>query len=407
MNKFLTNNISLILKVYLYFQVLIDLLTGIMINHFHVNVTIGIIIRGLFLLLILYYYIFVNKNTTRAKFFYLLGVILFSIIFIIVTIVSKDISVLYFESSQLFKIFYFAILLTIIDSKDIDIDLEDFVNIAILYLVLIFVPNVFNISYNSYTQGNVGSVGLFNSGNEISAILSILNPILVYYIFHNKNKLKKILLSLLMAVTYFKIGSKIIIISLIISIIFNLIMYFKNNKDRGKKYIILIVIVILLLLGIFLLPKTNFYYNIILHLNYLGINNIIDVFSYNFINRFIFSDRLMFLITNFNNYINSGFFGILFGVGFIHNYATDIVSTKLVEMDLFDILFSLGIIGFSLYMMPLLNSIKVVFEKKKNVLIKFSILMALVISVLVGHTLVAPSVSLLIVFIFKYRNKIK
>ena len=94
----------------------------------------------------------------------------------------------------------------------------------------------------------------------------------------------------------------------------------------------------------------------------------------------------------------------LFGIGFITNYATDIVSTKLIEMDLFDIFYRVGVVGFILFIIPIIKGVKNVFENK-NVLVIFSVILALIISILVGHTLTAPSVSILLLYVLKYKKR--
>ena len=408
MNKYFIKNISLIIKIFLFIQPVIDLVTSIMINYLNINITLGMIIRMIFLLFIIYFYLFVKKNCSNYKKYYSLTILIFSIIYLLIMLINKGDNIIFSELTNYLKIIYFIVLITLIDKEDIKININDLVNLFIIYLLLILIPNMFNISYNSYTQGKVGSVGLFNSGNEISAILSILNPFIIYYIFNKNNKLKKVLLIILMLLTYFKIGSKIIIISLILSIIYNIYLFIKDNSIYIKinKKNILITIVILLLtiiLSIIIIPKTNFYYNIKLHLNYLGINSINDIFTYNFINRFIFSDRLSFLSTTNEYFINSSIINKLFGLGSIINPYTDYIYIKSIEMDLFDIFYYIGIIGFILYLIPLIKSIK---ELSNNKLIRFSIILSLLIALLVGHTLTAPAVSIFICIIFKMGDRI-
>lgn len=392
-------NISLILKIFLYIQPILDLITSIMINYLNINLTIGMIVRFLFMLFIIFYYLFIKK-VSKIKIYYLLSVLLFMIISIIIIIINKDIYVLKSELTNIIKILYFPILLTLIDKKDIKIKINDLINISLIYMLLIFIPNLFNISYNSYTQGKIGSVGLFNSGNEISAILSILNPFIIYYLFNKNNNYKKILLICLMLLTYFQMGSKIIIISLIISIAYNIYLFLKNNKvDKKYIYISLITILLLIILGLIIIPKTNFYYNIKLHLSYLEINSFKDVFTFKFINRFIFSDRLTYLINNTNVYLNSSILNKLFGIGTILNYATDSIIIKSIEMDLFDIFYSLGIIGFIIYIIPIIKNIK-----NKGIYM-FSIILCFIIAILVGHTLVAPAVSIYLIYLMKSGEK--
>ena len=405
MNKYLKENISLIFKIFLYLQPFIDLITGVMLNSFNSSLTIGIIVRILFLLFIVYFYLFVKKNNSKYRIIYLISVLIFAIIYSVLVLVNKDIHVLSFELSNILKVFYLPILVTLIDKEDIKITINDIVNVGIIYLLLISLANIFNLSYNSYTQGKIGSVGLFNSGNEISAILSIITPFIIYYIFNKNNNYKKVLLILLMAYNYFTIGSKIIIISLLLSIIFNIYLFIKKNKVENKKIIIgSFVTLLIIALGIYLIPKTNFYYNIKLHLNFLGINNFSDLLSYNFINRFIFSDRLTYLSSVNNVFLSSDLLSKIFGVGFITNYATDLVSTKVIEMDLFDIFYRVGIIGFVIFIIPIIKGVKEVF-KNKDIIVIFSVLLALVISILVGHVLIAPSVSILLLYVLKYKKR--
>ena len=405
MNKYLKNNISFILKIFIYIQPVIDIITGIMINYLNINITIGMIIRFLFLIFIVYFYLFVKKNKSNYKIIYLISVLLFFTISIIFIIFNKDASVLGFELTNILKVFYLPLLITLIDKDDINIKINDIVNIGIIYLSLIGISNILNLSYNSYTQGKIGSVGLFNSGNEISAILSIITPFMIYYIFNKNNNYIKLLLVVLMTYTYFTIGSKVIIIALILSLLFNVYLYFKNNKVKNKSIIIgIISAIIILILGIYLLPKTNFYYNIKLHLDFLGINSINDIFTFNFINRFLFSDRLTYLIDVNNIYIGSNIISKFLGIGFITNYATDLVSAKLIEMDLFDIFYRVGIVGFILFIIPIIKNIKVSFKNNETIVI-FSIILALLISILVGHTLTAPSVSILLLYVLKYKKR--
>ncbi|MBE6158232.1 MAG: hypothetical protein E7159_00180 [Firmicutes bacterium] len=406
MNKYLTKNISLIIKIFLYLQPVIDLVTSIMINYFNINITLGMIIRMIFLLFIIFFYLFVKKNNSNYKKIYLLSLLLFSITYLTIMFITKGNLIIFKELSNYLKIIYFIILLTLIDKKDIKINIHDLINISIIYLLLILIPNILNISFNSYTQGKIGSVGLFNSGNEISAILAILTPFIVNYIFmKNQNIIKKIILILLVLLTYFQMGSKIVIISLILSIIFNLIITIKNDKNFNTKkliYLLLSLIIIVTLLIIFI-PKTNFYYNIVLHLNYLGINNISDLFTYNTLNRFIFSDRLSFLSITNNYFINGSIIQKLFGLGTIINPYTDYIYIKSIEMDLFDIFYNIGIIGFIIYIIPLIKGFK---ELNKNSLIIFSAILSIVIAMLVGHTLLAPAVAIYIIIIFKMEKPI-
>jgi hypothetical protein len=399
MNNYLKKNIANIFLIFLYLQPIIDLLTSLSINTFHLSISFGMIIRFLFLVLMLYYAFIINKSITKPKLIYLISILIYLIIFAILTIVFKDTNTLTYELTNVFKFLYFPILLTIIDYHKLKITALDLVKIALIYLVLIFIPSIFNLNYNSYTEGKIGSVGWFNSGNEISAILAILTPFIINYLFNNHVWYKKLLISILTLYCYFIIGSKIIIIALIVSSIYELIHYFKAHKLTNKPFIsISLSIIIIALIGLYLVPKTNFYYNLKLHLTYLNINSINDLFTFNSLNRFIFSDRLTFLANTYLIFVKANLFHKLFGLGFIMNYATDLVSLKVIEMDFFDIFFHLGIIGLIIVLIPLIKKIKTI---KPNALVKFSLILGLVIAFLVGHTIGSPGVAIYLVYLFK------
>ena len=64
MNKFLKNNLSKIISIFILLQPIIDLITGLCINLFNFNFTLGIIVRILFLALIMYITVFIYKKKT-------------------------------------------------------------------------------------------------------------------------------------------------------------------------------------------------------------------------------------------------------------------------------------------------------------------------------------------------------
>ena len=72
-------------------------------------------------------------------------------------------------------------------------------------------------------------------------------------------------------------------------------------------------------------------------------------------------------------------------------------------MDFFDIYYRLGLIGFIIFLIPLFISTKDL--KKKNKEEKFSIILAIFISLLAGHVLTSPSVSYDLGILISNKNK--
>ena len=421
-NKFLRENIKLLLLIFLFLQPVIDLFTSISLNVFRLNITFGIIIRLIFLFLLIYYFIFVRKRLDKKKtYLYLGSILLYIVLFSLNVLVNKDISSVMYELQGIIKIFYITLLLLVLKDEKIDISNRNIVIIMFTYILLIIIPVITNTSFNGYTQGKVGNIGWFNSTNEIASILSMLFPIFMTFLIKDKMKLiYKVIMSLLLIYVMFSLGSKITILSMFITIFIFIVLYFRHIiKRRDSKLMILIVssIVIISSIGIFLVPKTNFYKNIVVHMDFLGINCFSDLFTYENIDDFVFSERLSFLEETRNNYNRSDISSKILGIGYIENFGTDSINMKTIEMDYFDIMYRTGIIGsilfFVVFISLCINKFKLFFSNfSKNikdvedVSYIVSLFIILLMALLSGHVLVSPAVSIFVVVILLNRHKI-
>ena len=142
-----------------------------------------------------------------------------------------------------------------------------------------------------------------------------------------------------------------------------------------------------------------FYKNIQIHLDFLGVSNIFDILKdEELIDHFIFSSRLTFLENTRNSYLDSSVSEKFFGIGFIERYGTDELSLKTIEMDIFDIFYRSGIVGFILYLIPVYF---VLSKRRKRIGLKtkLSISIFIFISILAGHVLTSPAVSIYLVIL--------
>ncbi len=123
----------------------------------------------------------------------------------------------------------------------------------------------------------------------------------------------------------------------------------------------------------------------------------------------IYSDRDKFLNVYKQYYKDAPLSQKLFGMGYAGNYTT---TPKLVEMDFYDLFFAFGIVGFLMYLLPLLYfGIKIFiriitnFKKLLNVkhmLLANTLVLSLGIGFMSGHVLTAPAVSIFFVVILAY-----
>ena len=401
MNKVIKNNLSKIISIFILIQPVLDLITGICLHVFSLNLTIGIIIRMLFLLFIMYATTFIYKK--KLSLIYYLIVAFYSIIYLINIGTNSH---LFGQVQGLLRVFYFPLLLvSFYDLKDeIKISTATLFTTLTLYLIFIFIPMTLNLGFKSYEITKSGTLGYYNSANEISGIISILTPI-VFMIFNSKGKsILKVIYILLYLVVILTIGTKTPLLSLLITISMTFIyIMIKSYKDKKYKRILssFIIIVIGIISLIILIPKTNFYKNIKVHLDFLKVEDVTDIMDNgNLIDHFIFSQRVTFLTDRKSIYDNATFQEKLFGIGYYYNGKKD----KQVEMDYFDIYLNHGIIGFiiffSVYLYILVQTTKIKRKLNFNLyMLNVSMLLILFLSLFTGHIITAPAVSLIVVVI--------
>lgn len=398
LNNTIKTNITTIIGVFLIISPFLDLFTSIGIKYNIDQLRVGIIIRGLFMLLMVYYSIFLKENKKQTIIF-LSVIFTYIILFLTKTILTNG-NITY-ETTVIFKTFYFIILSITFINLEKPIDIKYYIACFTTYLLLVFIPNILNIGFNSYEIAKVGQVGWFNSANEISTILSILTPILIAYLMTKKNKILSVLYLIIILITFFSIGTKVPILSLaIICGFYFLYSLYKliRKKDTKKITFILTGLFIIIISTAMLLPKTSFYKNIKIHLEYLEVDTIVEIFTdTELIDHFLLGSRLKLLSQNIKTYKESSTVEILLGIGAEHRQS---------EMDFFDIFINYGIIGFALIATILI--ILIIKQKPKYTAnTKLSLLLAITIAFLSGHVLVSPAVSIFIPLLLFDKSMVK
>ena len=400
MNKFLKENINKILSIFILLQPILDLITGICVNLLNINITLGIVIRILFLALLMYITVFVYKK--KISLWTYLSIIFYSCFYLFGIIIYND-GLIFQEIQGLVRVFYFPlILISLYELKDeIKISNMTLITTLIIYLVFIFVPIILNVGFKSYQITKSGTLGFYNSANEISGIISLLTPIMLIILKGKGKYLIKGLLLLIYLVVILTSGTKTPLLSLGITIAMSFI-YYIYHCIKNKTYKPIIYTTTLILVGlsslILILPKTNFYKNIQVHLDYLEVDNIFEIFTESeLVDHFIFSQRLTFLEKKHELYKDASVYEKIFGIGYIKNNK----QTKMIEMDYFDIYYSHGLIGFSLFFGIYIYVLYKVLREKQALSFKrymnlLSLILIIVLSLFTGHIITAPAVSLLV-----------
>ena len=426
------------------------------------DLSLSLIIRGLFLIGLLIYFIFINKSKYKKISFGLYGILgAFFVIYLFHYFTLNGTNNIVKEFITLIKFLYLPVvsiaLLNYYTDKEMKLS-KIMQNLAWIYCALIILPTVFNISLNSYSYGKLGTSGLFYSPNELSSILAVLSPFVIMNIFVEKKKILNILLAIIFIITCYLIGTKTPVLGLLASLTAAVLLNLLNAIINKKNAINLLISIILLALSVFYYPNSYLYSNINyqgndynesttpinpeipnvddntviikneLHDNDLYINFPTKLYqntiSDSKILNLIFSSRNIYLQENLNKFANTilskQVFGLTLGLS-----DDGVTSTQMSEMDLFDILIYYGIAGAViligyLVIILILSIIKYFKNFKKNLsdfelnatMVSYGLTM--LIAFTAGHTLSAPTVSLLISLVlcflinkFKILEKIK
>lgn len=404
MMKKIINN-DKFLKIFLLIQPFLDVLAAVLIYN-NVDNFVTSLIRLVFMGLMVLYLYFGEYENKKKTLIYVSTLIMTIIIHTLIMVFDKDMSVFMYEFKNTISTYYFVFLLISLGViyKDNKISKKELMYLWIIYVLLTFIPNVLGIGFKSYSHSKTGMTGWFYSANVVGSILVILLPIILSEI----KKLPKLLIVILGALvlySVFSLGTKTPVLGLGIILFVNLLYYiYKLFKSKKKKSIIIIFSSLILLCGVsaYVIPKTSFYENLKIHYNFLKKNDV-KIFSKEFLDHFVFSQRLSMEERTRHNYNKSHIQEKIFGIGYIENYSTDSVNLKIVEMDYFDIFYREGIIGFILFFIPVIYMIVMFFKNNSinfvSVNMFISILLIMLLALFQGHIFITPAISIFVALI--------
>lgn len=404
MMKKIINN-DKFLKIFLFMQPFLDVLAAVLIYN-NVDNFVTSLIRLVFMGLMVLYLYFGEYENKKKTLIYVSTLIMTIIIHTLIMVFDKDMSVFMYEFKNTISTYYFVFLLISLGViyKDNKISKKELMYLWIIYVLLTFIPNVFGIGFKSYSHSKTGMTGWFYSANVVGSILVIILPIILSEI----KKLPKLLIVILGAMalySIFSLGTKTPVLGLGIILFVNLLYYiYKLFKSKKKKSIIIIFSSLILLCGVsvYVIPKTSFYENLKIHYNFLKKNDV-KVFSKEFLDHFVFSQRLSMEERTRHNYNKSHIQEKIFGIGYIENYSTDSVNLKIVEMDYFDIFYREGIVGFIVFFIPVIYMIVMFFKNNSinfvSVNMFISILLIMLLALFQGHIFITPAISIFVALI--------
>lgn len=385
--------ISLILMILVIFQPIMDALTYLQIRYSFSFLSISSIIRTITFCLIILYLLFTKDKRKEIWFLLIYFIAYLGIQSLILNNAFSN------SLNSILTIFYLPSIIIFLNKVNIDkkyFNLKIIMFTYLIYLNLIIVPYLFkygNYAGNFY-EGKNGFYGLFYGGNEISNILVIMLPLVIEYLVQEKSYFLIGLTFIELLLCIYLVGTKTLILGSIIISIYFLFKYLRpvyKSLDNKKKYPLWTLLILLIIGTIILLPKMAVTKNIIRAINYYGFN-LNNIFSLNGLDKLVFSGRLEILSKVSNLYLNSPLINILMGLG--KSYVN---TFKGIEIDIFDIFFSIGIIGILVYGYLCFKNIKDV--KLKGIYL-FTFILSIMISLVTGHILNTPNVSIYVGLLF-------
>ena len=385
---------NFLLILYLLFP-FIDFITGILTWN-HSNLSIGLLIKGLFLL---YTVLYLWKNEKNKKIFLLMG-FYFIIYFLYIILKNKNIVV---ELTNLIKIFYFPILILFFSRYENEkMTKKTLVYIFLIYLLLYLVPFFLGIGHNAHEIAPNRELYLsyFYIGNELANIFIMLIPIAISFLLESNSYLLKVFFAFLFLCILILMGTKAFYLSTMITVIY--FIFIKRKKIYPfikKNYLKTLVTVLVVLIAIIVyIPRLDFTKSFKATLQYYNVNSVSQVFTLENIDNVLFNSRISYLKNIHKTYLDGNSLEKLLGLG-----KEKIAANKEIEIDVFDIFYSIGIIGFAFYLFLGYYAWK---QSKLQGVYKYAFILIIAVSCFTGHVLMSPFVStILALFFLVNKNK--
>ena len=446
----------ILITIYILIQPIIDVMTSICVRYINNTITVGIIVRIVFLIAIAIYAIISAKPKEKIEILIYYAIIsIYCIAFLLNIRANYETKIAIMQVKYLLKTFFQPVVLValLVILKNKQINNKYIIHTLLGYVFIIIITYIMGIGFDSYADGSAfGKNGLFYAANEIGTIICILLPYLAMALL-DKNTLNNdkinyyiyiftLICSIFAALT---MGTKVPFIGMIAILLVSVCVCIINIIKRKdvKQYTYQAVIGIIIMVFMFsILGYTPVGKNLQVLTSkiskFFGINNTVEigntenwnnsVISNNTttdntsivntatnntveidntkndsLSNIVTSNRQQFLEINGEIYKKAKITDKLLGMGYTEVNDGEVKERKLVEIDYYDILYSNGMIGLSIQFLPLVIStiyILVNLLKNINMLFKnetifrlYMVLITLLVAKLSGHVFCAPSVS--------------
>ncbi|MFH5810828.1 O-antigen ligase family protein [Companilactobacillus sp. FL22-1] len=434
---------SIFLMLYIVFQPVLDAITGLM-TQANFNVTFGILIRMAVMALTVFYiliFLILNRDNKQGMriilYFVVLGLV--SAISLFINYKQKKLFLPSLEITTLVKSLYYPVMLLgyfyafeeLAEDRIINRFFPKMIFYAInIISIIMIIAHFTNTSFSSYSYYKLGESGWFYAANELSAIVSIAFPIMVWYALKKIDTWTRIYYWLTIIIAIYSallIGTKgsllAILFGLCMAILASIIHFFREGGRRRFNAGI-VALLVLTLGGVFAAyPAMAVSRTAELHNDMIKYKKkqaktkkglTADQEKYVKTNKtvsYLLSGRTVYFENAAQNFSKATPAQKMFGMGYATSYKSE-KKAKLVEMDYIDIFFQFGFIGTIIYLAPLIycliyligtfiRKFKYMWSFKWAMLVS-SIALGFGMALMTGHVIEAPSVSIYFVTILSY-----
>ncbi|MGG2016547.1 O-antigen ligase family protein [Bacillus sp. S10(2024)] len=439
-------NFTYFFLLFIALQPVLDLLTSLSIQMLHMDATLSIVVRFSVMLLAMIYLFIYQKNKKPLAYICLLGVtmtagLLNNLVVKHPISLGEEVKFMAKCMYPIVMLFGYILVFKTLQNKQNSYDtlLRYFLYASLFMSIVMVISIATGTDYQSYTIEKIGSKGWFYAANEIGAILAITFPVVVLYSIHKTTSFTQSyywIPTMLALYSSIMIGTKVAYISSIltlgVALFFSFIEYMMK---RSRPQLINTMLALIVLGGIIIVtPFTPIAKNMGIHLQIYNKQHTNEqeqqpnkqeqqpnkqeqqpnkqeerALTTGEVNSLIYSDRDKYLIMHQKYFQEAPLSQKLLGMGYAGNYEK---TPKVIERDFHDLFFWFGIIGFIMYLLPLVYfgirlTFRILTNFKSILTIKYmllgtAIVLAIGIAFTAGHVFTAPAVSIFFVALLAY-----
>lgn len=261
-----------LISAFIIAQPIIDILTFFMKEYFGLNVTLGILIRALFLVYIILYMFFKDEKHKKNNYIYIFSLGIFFVMNIVINYIFKDSYSFSNEIKNIIKIVYFPLTLLFFIRYNQNSDKENKLSIKIFCINALIISGAMILSKLTGTQlcsyGQTlncakGSSGWFYSANELGSLLIVLFAVVLYEFYKSNFSFNNMIVIILLIYTILTIGTKASFLGFVLILVATLVFYIVKivfkRKEHNKRAILMSLV--LVLMSYLLIPSMPVCYN--------------------------------------------------------------------------------------------------------------------------------------------------